>query len=343
MKLEFTTKDENLMMKKIDRKFNPSIPHDKLRLHSAERNTTWGKIFEKYKKELTEEDIKFYPNTSELNPYISEFFGYDNFLMGFGSDRCIKYFLEANSKKHWFWGRKRLIVSDPCFPMYNVYGQIHNTRIVKVPYYKIKFDVESYIQQIDNNSLVVFSNPSSPIGDIVERADIIRILELGQPTLIDEAYIEFSNQNSCIDLIDKYPNLYVTRTFSKAYGSAGTRFGVIFSQKQNIENMLQYRDMYETTGQTLKWIKTICTNKKTADKYIEKVKKVRGLLLQKLYYKGIYSIPSESNWIHVRENEIPSLPESIVFRKDCKIPELGDNWVRLQITDNIKDYDWILK
>ena len=63
------------MMKKIERKFNPIIPHDKLRLHSAERNKTWGKVFEKYKDELTEEDIKFYPNTAELNPYISKFFG----------------------------------------------------------------------------------------------------------------------------------------------------------------------------------------------------------------------------------------------------------------------------
>lgn len=330
-------------MKKIERKFNPIIPHDKLRLHSAERNKTWGKVFEKYKEELTEEDIKFYPNTAELNPYISKFFGYDNFLMGFGSDRCIKYFLEANSKKHWFWGRKRLVVSDPCFPMYNVYGQIHDTKIIKVPYYKIKFDSESYLEQIDSNSVVIFSNPSSPIGDLVDREDIIKILELGVPTLIDEAYIEFSEQKSCIELIDKYPNLYVTRTFSKAYGSAGTRFGVIFSQKQNIDKMIQYRDMYETTGQTLKWIKTICKNKKTADKYISKVKQVRFDLLQKLYYKGIYCIPSQANWIHVRESDIPPLPKDVIFRKNCSIPQLGNDWIRLQITDNIKDYDWILK
>ena len=107
--------------------------------------------------------------------------------------------------------------------------------------------------------------------------------------------------------------------------------------------MVQYRDMYETTGQTLKWIKTICKNKKTADKYISKVKQVRFDVIQKLYYKGIYCIPSQANWIHVRESDIPPLPKDVIFRKDCSIPELGDEWVRLQITDNIKDYDWILK
>ena len=146
-------------MTKIHRKFNPILSHKKLRLHSAERNTSWGKIFSEYKRNLKEEDIKFYPNTEELKPYVKEFYGYDNFLMGFGSDRCIKYFLEANSKKHWFWGRKRLIISDPSFPMYGVYGQMFNTYIKRIPYNIIKFPIESFMDEIDNTSLVIFSNP----------------------------------------------------------------------------------------------------------------------------------------------------------------------------------------
>ena len=83
----------------IDRKFNSSVSHKKMRLHSSERNTTWGSIFDEYKNSLTEEDLKFYPNTDELKKPLSKFYGYDNFLMGFGSDRCIKYFFESNSEK----------------------------------------------------------------------------------------------------------------------------------------------------------------------------------------------------------------------------------------------------
>ena len=144
-------------------------------------------------------------------------------------------------------------------------------------------------------------------------------------------------------MIDEYPNLYVTRTFSKAYGSAGTRFGVIFSQKQNIEKLNQYRDMYEITGQTFKWIQTLCKNKDLADEYIENVKKTRGDLLIKLYDMGIKFIPSSSNWFHIKESDLGKLPKDIIFRKNCTIPERGNDWVRLQITDNIKDYNWILK
>ncbi len=275
----------------IKRKFHPIVPHDKLRLHSAERNTSWGKVFKDYKKSLTEEDIKFYPNVDKLKPALTDFYGYEHFVMGFGSDRCIKYFFEANSKPHWFWGRKRLVITEPSFPMYDVYGQIHDTKIVKVPYHVIKFPIFKFLDKITRNSIVVLSNPSSPIGDVICREDLIKILDVGQPTLVDEAYIEFSDEESCIDLIDKYPNLYVTRTLSKAYGSAGTRFGCVFSQKQNVEKMLQYRDMYEITGQTYKWVETLIKNKEIADEYIESVKSVRGKLMVDLYNKGIMSIP----------------------------------------------------
>ena len=327
----------------IERKFNPSVPHDKLRLHSSERNTPFGKLFEKYKKSLTEEDIRYYPNTEELNPLIAKFYGYENFLMGFGSDRCIKYFFEAHSKKHWFWGKPQLITTDPSFPMYDVYGKIHNFNIIKIDYNIIKFPIDKIIDRIGVNSVVVFSNPSSPIGDVVSKENIKKILRCGVPTLIDEAYIEFSDEESSIDLINEYDNLYVTRTLSKAGGSAGARFGVIFSQKQNIEKLNQYRDMYEITGQTFKWVKLLLENKKVIDKYVNDVKKTRTKLLFELYTRGIYLIPSKSNWFHLNEKYLENSPKSVIFKKNCTIPKRGNDWVRLQITDNIKDYDWILK
>ena len=113
-------------MNKIERKYHESIPHNKLSLHSAEINTKFGKVFTEYKKSLNEEDIRFYPNVHELNKPLEKFYGYSNFLMGFGSDRCINYFFEAHRKQHWFWGRKRLVISDPSVTMYDVYGQIHD-------------------------------------------------------------------------------------------------------------------------------------------------------------------------------------------------------------------------
>lgn len=325
----------------IERKFNQSVPHDKLRLHSSERNTPFGKLFKIYKELLSEEDIRFYPNTEELNPYIENFYGYQHFLMGFGSDRCIKYFFELNSKKKIFQNKKKLIITDPSFPMYGVYGEMFNIKIIKIKYDNLEFPIDNFIKQINKNSLIVFSNPSSPIGDLIKTNDLKKILDIGVPTLIDEAYIEFSNQESSIGLISKYSNLYVTRSLSKAGGSAGTRFGVIFSQKQNIEKLQQYRDMYETTGQTFKWVKLLLNNKKIIDDYVLKVKNVRNKLLLEFNKKGIFVIGSQSNWLHIKEKDLKNLPKNIIFKKKCNIPNSDEKWIRLQITDNINDYKWI--
>ena len=101
--------------------------------------------------------------------------------------------------------------------------------------------------------------------------------------------------------------------------------------------------MYEISGLTLKWIKLICNNKTIADSYISDVKQTRGELLISLYECGIKFIPSQSNWFHIKESDLPQLPKNIEFKKYCNIPNRGNNWIRLQITDKIEDYQWILK
>ena len=93
----------------------------------------------------------------------------------------------------------------------------------------------------------------------------------------------------------------------------------------------------------MKWVKQICDNKVIADRYIDEVKKTRKKLLISLYNKGIKFIPSQSNWFHINESDLPKLPQKTEFKKNCIIPNMGSNWVRLQITDNIGDYNWILK
>lgn len=318
----------------INRRINNTVSHNKLRLHSSERNSSWGKVFEEFKNELTENDIKFYPNIEELIEPLSECYGTNNFLMGFGSDRCIKYFFEGNRAK-------KLIIPDPTFPMYDVYGQIFNLKIVSIPYKTLKFPIDDFINKITKNSIVVLSNPSSPIGDIICEKDLERILKLGVPTLVDEAYIEFSDEKSIIPRIEEFSNLYVTRTFSKALGSAGARFGLIFSNNYNIEKLNQYRDLYETTGLSLRWIKTLLNNKDNYTNYINEVKKTREFLTNEFINLGYEVIPSNCNWIHIKN--IKHFDDNIILKNNCKLPNLGNDWIRLQITDKITDYKFILK
>lgn len=322
----------------IKRILNEHISHDKLRLHSSERNTPWGNVFDEFKNQITENDLKYYPNTDELFDPISKYYSSQNFLMGFGSDRCIKYFFE---RYNIFLKNPELVIVDPSFPMYEVYGAMFKMKIIKVPQLSLSFPIDDLIKKVTKRSIIVISNPSTPVGNIIQTKDLIRVLELGVPTLIDEAYIEFSDEESFIKNIEKYPNLYVTRTFSKALGSAGARFGVIFSNKSNINYLYQYRDMYETTGLTIKWIKTILDNQESIEKYINNVKLTREKLYKKISNLEYEVISSDSNWIHVKG--LTKLPENVIFKRDCILPGFGNGWDRLQITDKISDYKWISK
>jgi histidinol-phosphate aminotransferase len=319
----------------IERKFNKSISHDKLRLHSSERNSSWGKLFDEFKNEISDSDIKFYPNTDELNVLLSHFYGTKDFIIGFGSDRCIKYFFEANSEA------KELIISNPSFSMYEIYGKLFKMSINKVPYKQLTFPIDDIIKEVKKESIIVLSNPSSPVGDIISNDDIKKILDIGVPTLVDEAYIEFSDKESVIPMIEKYSNLYVVRTFSKALGSAGIRFGLIFSNKNNIKKTYQFRDMYETTSLAVKWIKIVLNNLNYVYEYIDNVKQNRVILAKDFIELGYDVVTSNCNWLHIKGLKI--LPENVIFKTNCTLPELGDGWIRLQITDNLNDYTCLLK
>ena len=77
--------------------------------------------------------------------------------------------------------------------------------------------------------LVIFSNPNNPTGHCLKKEEILKIVDgFDCPVLIDEAYMEFSDQ-SVLPYVEEHENLLVTRTLSKAFGLAGLRVGFLVS------------------------------------------------------------------------------------------------------------------
>ena len=323
----------------MKRKNNPVIPHTQLRLHSAERNDVWETlIWEEFINSLQDTDVRYYPNIESVRLLLKDHYNLPNgvdLMVGDGSDRCIKYFFELYSNKN-------VILSDPCFGMYNVYSHMMGMDVITTPYQFGKFDVKNTIRNITKDSVVVLSNPSSPIGDVISRGDLLKILYCGVPTLVDEAYIEFSNEESVIALTERFPNLFVVRSMSKAWGSAGVRVGVIISQNQNIVEMMLYKDMYEISGLGVKWVHVLINNKDSVYKYIDRVNSTKSKLIAKLIKHGYQIHDGHCNWIHIRKNEQIELPKNIVFRTECTIPgDYNSDWIRLQISSNINDYQFL--
>jgi len=176
--------------------------------------------YTKFLRSLKQEDFAYYPNTKNFKEKICEFYNVntENLFLSDGSDVGIKSIFET------FTTCGNIVTSEPSFPMYGVYASLYNC-----PYRGINYDVDLLEFSIDNmlsfvddeTQLIILANPNSPIGDYKTFEEIKPLLDTGKIVLIDEAYIEFSGKESMIQYIDEYPNLIITRTFSKGFGAAG--------------------------------------------------------------------------------------------------------------------------
>ena len=284
-------------LKNIERKFDyiDKSQYDYI-LNQSERSDKFSNIlFEVFKQNLTQEDFMYYPNTKNFKEKICEFYNVkpENLFLSDGSDIGIKSIFET------FTTCGNIVTSEPSFPMYQVYSSLYDCSYKGIFYNvdTLELSIDKMLEFVDDDTnLIVLANPNSPIGDYKTIDEIKPLLDTGIPTLIDEAYIEFSENESFIKYIDDYPNLIVTRTFSKGFGAAGCRVGMTFSNPHYIENISKFRQMYEISGVSMKYCEFLLDNYNLVENYcqsvIEEKKKIVSML------KDYDVIDSNCNWIH---------------------------------------------
>ncbi len=129
-------------------------------------------------------------------------------------------------------GRK-VLIPEPSFSLYEKIALLLQAEVVEVPMLpELDFDVDAVIETAvrEKVDFVVLSTPNNPTGKSLSRGEVERILDaVDAIVLVDEAYIEFSREASALGLIDRYPNLIVLRTMSKALALAGMRIGFAIS------------------------------------------------------------------------------------------------------------------
>jgi histidinol-phosphate aminotransferase len=169
--------------------------------------------------------LNIYPdsNQTELRESLSEYTGLspDYLVAGNGSDELIdlllRMFLEPGDE---------VIVNVPTFDMYRFSTEVCRGKVVNVLRKKnFEVDVEAIKSAVTPRTRLIFvTSPNNPTGTIISQSDILELLTLGLPLVVDEAYYEFSG-NTVISLVKHYSNLIVLRTFSKWAGLAGLRIG----------------------------------------------------------------------------------------------------------------------
>jgi histidinol-phosphate aminotransferase len=298
----------------------------------------------KFLRSLKQEDFAYYPNTKNFKEKICEFYNVntENLFLSDGSDVGIKSIFET------FTTCGNIVTSEPSFPMYEVYASLYNCSYKGIHYDvdTLEFSIENMLSFVDDNTqLIILANPNSPIGDYKTIDEIKPLLDTGIPVLIDEAYIEFSGKESMIQYIDEYPNLLVTRTFSKGFGAAGCRVGMTFSNPHYIENISKFRQMYEISGVSLKYCEFLLNNHHLVDTYIQEVVEEKTKVVSML--KNYEVIDSNCNWIHFNNQDDNKKTKEIfdkhkVLVKYCKVHPYGfrDNWCRMTIQPGLSEQEF---
>ena len=313
-------------------------------LNQSERTEKFSStMFELFKKDLKQEDFAYYPNTKNFKEKICKFYNVktENLFLSDGSDVGIKSIFET------FTTYDRIITSEPSFPMYKVYSELYQCEYFGIPHEKdYTISMEKILSNITHDTnLVILANPNSPMGEYKSFDEIRTLLEQDVMVLIDEAYIEFTDNESMIQYIGEYPNLLVTRTFSKGFGAAGCRVGMTFGHKDTIELLSKFRQMYEITGVSLKYCEFLLNNHTLVDTYIQEVKEEKKELVSML--KGYDVIDSNCNWIHFNTTDDNLKTKQIfdkhkVLVKYCELPhDDRKNWCRLTIQPNITRQEFI--
>ena len=216
-----------------------------------------------------------------------------------GSDDILNFAFMA-------YGQKGAIFPDITYGFYPVFAQLHGVEYTETPL-EADFSV-NFKDYLNQNKLIVIANPNAPTGMSIGLNAIEEILKSNPDgvVVIDEAYVDFGGE-SCYQLIDRYENLLVVRTFSKSRCLAGGRLGYAFGNAALIADLEKIK--YSTNPYNINRL-TMLLGEKTikADAYyMEKcgeIIKTRTQTTQDLEELGFEVLPSDTNFIFARHPKI---------------------------------------
>jgi histidinol-phosphate aminotransferase len=242
--------------------------------------------------------LNIYPdsNQTELRESLAVYLGIDKdyLVAGNGSDELIdlllRMFLEPGDE---------VIVNVPTFDMYRFSTEVCRGKVVNVLRKKnFEVDVPAVKAAVTARTRLIFvTSPNNPTGTIISRADILELLQLGLPLVVDEAYYEFSG-NSVISLVPQYANLMVLRTFSKWAGLAGLRIGYGAFPLKIADILMKIKPPYSINMAAALAAKISVEEREyllgTVAKMIQERGRMFGMLSRLSFLKPV---PSEANFI----------------------------------------------
>ena len=195
-----------------------------------------------------------------------------------------------------------ILLPVPTYTMYEVYASATPAHVVTVPAEDgFRFPLRALLDAITPvTRLIAIANPNSPTGQTASRADLLNLIDAAPhaAVLVDEAYFHFHGE-TMLDLIGRAPNLIVARTFSKAYGLAGLRLGVLAAPEEQMQWLRRAISPYSVNSVALTCLTAALEDEDYLDWYTGEVLASRPLFESALQRLGVLYWPSQANFVLV--------------------------------------------
>jgi histidinol-phosphate aminotransferase len=238
-------------------------------------------------------------------------------FLGNGSDEAIDLVIRACCEPQ----QDNILILPPTYGMYKVCADVQNIAVKQVPLTPdFQVDTKKVLETADTHTKIIWiCSPNNPSGNIIERASILHILDNFTTgfVVVDEAYIDFASEESFTKILDKYPNLIVMQTFSKAWGLAALRLGMAFASEEFIKILNKIKYPYNLNGITQKLLYTALGKVEKKDKFVKQILKERGRLQKQLSDLSIvkHIFPSDSNQLLVKFTDANTVFQHLIEKK----------------------------
>jgi histidinol-phosphate aminotransferase len=241
---------------------------------------------------------------------------FENIFLGNGSDEAIDLLFRIFCNP----GSDKALTFNPTYGMYEVSAAVNDIVMIRIPL-DTNFNIDlpeltPYLKD-DLLKLIFICSPNNPTSNSFRRDKIINIIENFRGiVIIDEAYIDFSDDPSSVSLINRYDNLVVLRTFSKAFGAAAIRVGMVFANPEIISYLYKVKPPYNISkinqDAALKRIRK-------PEKYRKQVKKIkaeRQKLIEKIGGLEIIDTiyPADANFILVKVKDADAIYKLLIAK-----------------------------
>jgi histidinol-phosphate aminotransferase len=195
-----------------------------------------------------------------------------------------------------------LLLPVPTYTMYEVYASATDARVVAMQAEDdLQFPFERLLAAITpRTKIIAIANPNSPSGSVATRAQLQELARRAPRAvlLVDEAYFHFYGE-TVMDCIGTLPNLVVARTFSKAYGLAGLRLGLLAGQAETMRWIRRVLSPYSVNSLALACLPPAMEDTAYLDWYANEVVAARGEFEAALDAAGVRRWPSRANFVLV--------------------------------------------